>query len=114
MMKNLYIEQTRPSQFFKYEMQILNYSKMLTRSERCQRFSDLINMDFSEKTEGESRFITSQLVGANLIWIRASFDRKSNEMVKINSWVNLTVELFTYLKGDGLEVEEITARFNDQ
>ena len=63
-------EQGKPEDFFKYEMQILNYSKTLQKGERYQRFYDLINMDLPTQNEG-TKLVTGQLVGAGLIWARA-------------------------------------------
>lgn len=45
--KKLHLEQNKPIQFFKYEMQILNYSKNLTKQERCQRFRELVDMNLT-------------------------------------------------------------------
>jgi hypothetical protein len=90
-------------------MQILNYSKTLTKQERCERFKTIIDMDMN-KTDKE---IVGNLVGANLIWARATFDKKSNEMVQANSWVNLKVEIFTKVRGD-IEFENVSILFNNQ
>ena len=76
-------EQGKPEDFFKHEMQILNYSKTLQKGERYQRFYDLINMDLPAQSEGR-KLVTGQLVGAGLIWARASFDKKVNEAVQVN------------------------------
>jgi len=98
-------------QLFKYELQILNYSKTLTKQERCQRFTDLLKMDFSKLEGGQQ--VDGQLIGAGLIWARASFDRKSNEQVQVNTWVKLTVEIFTKVKGNGVSLESVTTKFNE-
>ena len=109
------MEQGKPVQFFKYEMQILNYSKTLTKQDRCQRFNELINMDYtSQQEDGMQNDVVAsgQLIGAGLIWARAQFDKKPNDPVQINTWVKITVELFTRLK-QGIELESIQAKFNE-
>lgn len=40
-------EMDKPDQFFKFEMQILNNSKTVQKSERYQRFYDLIDRDYN-------------------------------------------------------------------
>ena len=54
-----------------------------------------------------------QLIGAGLIWARASFDRKSIEQIQVNTWVKLTVEVFTKVKGSGVCLESVTSKFNE-
>jgi len=72
-------------------------------------------MDFgAENIElEEAKVVTGQLIGAGLIWARAQFDRKANELVQINQWVKLSIEIFTKLKGDGVELENVQAKFNE-
>ena len=55
----------------------------------------------------EAKVVTGQLIGANLIWARAQFDKKANELVQINQWVKLSLEIFTKLKGNGVELQNI-------
>jgi hypothetical protein len=43
---NLSQQQQKPEEFFKYELQILNYSKTMAKTDRYTRFVDLINTDF--------------------------------------------------------------------
>lgn len=66
-------------------------------------------MDFgAENLElEEAKAVTGQLIGAGLIWARAQFDRKANELVQINQWVKLSIEIFTKLKGEGVELENV-------
>lgn len=108
--KKLHLEQDKPIQFFKYEMQILNYSKNLTKQERCRRFRELLDMDFNSQGD---HAVNGQLIGAGLIWARASFDVKRGKSVQINTYVNLKVELFTRVK-DGFDIETTTVKFNEQ
>jgi len=42
-------EQSKPEEFFNYEMQILNLDKNMQRSERCQRFSSLIQKEYKDE-----------------------------------------------------------------
>lgn len=67
-------------------------------------------MDYS-KESGEE-IVTGQLVGAGLIWARATFDKK--EPIQVNTWIKLTFEVFTRLKGNGVDLKCITAKFNEQ
>jgi hypothetical protein len=93
-------------------MQILNNSKTLSKQERCQRFVDLINMNFYKEI-GQDDVIQGQLIGAGLLWARAEFDKKCNETVQVNTWVKITIEIFTRIKGDGICLENINAKFNE-
>lgn len=90
-------------------MQIINYSKALSKQEKYQRFNELISMDYSSL----KKEINGQMIGPSLIWARAQFDRKSNEVVQLNQWVKLTIEVFTKLKGDGIDVENLNIQFNE-
>ena len=70
-------------------------------------------MDFTSQQEDQQEVVASgQLIGAGLIWARAQFDKKSNEQVQVNTWVTVTIELFTRLK-QGVELESIQAKFNE-
>lgn len=71
-----------------------------------------MNTDFGEEG-GKPKLATGQLIGAGLIWARAQFDRKANELVQINQWVKMTIEIFTKLKGDGIELGKVEAKFNE-
>lgn len=51
-------------------------------------------------------------MGANLVWARAVFDKKATELVQANSWVKLTIEIFTKVKG-GIELDHAQALFNE-
>lgn len=73
---------------------------------------ELLNLDFNSETLPEP--ILGQLVGANLVWVRAQFDRKANEFVQINKWVKMTIEIFTKIKGEGIDIESVSSRFNEQ
>lgn len=105
--KKLCEEQGKPVQFFRYEMQILNYSKELTKKERYQRFNELVNMDLQTSDP-----VTGQLIGAGLIWARACFDKKQNEIIKMNTWVKLHIEFYTRLK-TGIDLSSIEVKLNE-
>lgn len=57
--------------------------------------------------------VVSKLHGAGLIWARARFDREMGQEVQVNQWVKLTVEVFSRLKGEGVDVATLKACFND-
>jgi len=57
--------------------------------------------------------IVSKLYGAGLVWARARFDREMGQEVQVNQWVKLKIEVFTRLKGDGIDIETLKACFND-
>ena len=104
-------EQGRPSEYFKYELQILNHSKVLSRQERCRRFSELLALSFVEDDDA----LVEDVVGANLLWARAAFNVPPGHQVPVNQWVKLNVELFTKLKAeDQVDIETISCEFNEK
>lgn len=108
-------EQGRPVDFFKYELQILNHSKVLSKDERCQRFYDLVaNRNYTEGVDEDNSEIKGEIVGAGLLWARARFEVRHGEQVPVNQWVKLTVEVFTRLRqSQALDVETINVNFNE-
>ena len=57
-------------------MEILNSDVDIPKSERYQRFNDLVNLDLPQ-----NKHVLGQIKGANLLWIRACFEGKYNQEV---------------------------------
>ena len=84
---------------------------MLSRPERCRRFSELLALSFVEDDDA----LTEDVVGANLLWARAAFNVPPGHQVPVNQWVKLNVELFTKLKAeDQVDIETISCEFNEK
>jgi hypothetical protein len=48
--------------------------------------------------------ILTEIYSSNIIWTRAQFDCPPNKSMQMNQWVKLTIEIFTKLNGDGVDV----------
>ena len=107
--------------FFLYEMQVLNYDKVIKSSERNKRFLELIKQTLAFKQpeqflpEGESQPEKQQvkmvglLVGPGLIWARARFELKT---IQVNKYNKLLVEIHSKIT-EPIKLSKIQLRFND-
>ena len=87
--------------FLLYELKILNYSPSISQDELNKRFLMMITdceRHFQQGNSEGAEFIVGELEGAKLIWARASFSTKMGMDVQVNSWVKLTIEIFTRIK----------------
>ena len=63
---------------------------------------------FQQGSQEGAEFIVGELEGAKLIWARAQFSTKMGMDVQVNSWVKLTIEIFTRIKNPkNSDIEEL-------
>ena len=103
-------------EFFSYEMEILNYDKLLKNAERHHRFTNLIQKvhstqlyEYDENGEEKKKTLVGLLVSPQLIWARARFDLKN---IQVNNYNKLKIEVFSKMENT-IVFNKLMMRFND-
>jgi hypothetical protein len=94
---------------FFYEMQVLNFDKVLKQADRNRRFLEVIRNTLKRPEEAKAINIAGEVVGPRLIWARGNFELKT---LQVNKYNKLQVEVFSKVPED-INIAKIQLVFND-
>jgi len=100
--------------FFSYEMELLNYDRVIKQEERSKRFIDLVKRIEKEELDPEDEnskplMLATYLVGPSLIWGRGMFNLNT---IQVNKYNKVNVEIFSKVE-EPIKVHKIILRFNE-